>query len=74
VPNTIHNSELHLEPHSNRWQQAADVMRLRATTMAILPENRKMEYPKSVTELLRQEEKSFVQGIPYFVNKIPVFI
>jgi hypothetical protein len=29
----------------------------RATMMAILSENRKMKYPKSVTELLRLEEK-----------------
>jgi hypothetical protein len=32
------------------------------------------KYPKSVTELLRQEEKRFVQGICYFINKIPTFI
>jgi hypothetical protein len=42
--------------------------------MAILSENRKKEYPKSVTELLRLEKKRFVQGISYFINKIPIFI
>jgi hypothetical protein len=29
--------------------------------VAILSENRKKEYPKSVTELLRLQEKRFVQ-------------
>jgi hypothetical protein len=33
----------------------------RATMMDILSENSKKEYPKSVTELLRLEEKGFVQ-------------
>jgi hypothetical protein len=46
----------------------------RATVMAILSENRKKEYPKSVTELLKLEEKRFVQGVSYFINKIPIFI
>jgi hypothetical protein len=46
----------------------------RATMMAILSENMKKEYPKSVTELLRLEEKRFVQGVSYFINKIPIFI
>jgi hypothetical protein len=46
----------------------------RATMMAILSENKKKEYPKSVTELLRLEEKRFVQGVSYFINKIPIFI
>jgi hypothetical protein len=45
-----------------------------ATMMDILPENIKKECPKSVTELLRLEEKRFVQGICYFINKIPKFI
>jgi hypothetical protein len=36
----------------------------RATVMVLLSENSKKEYPKSVTELLRMEEKKrFVQGI-----------
>jgi hypothetical protein len=39
------------------------------TVMDILSENRKKEYPKSVTELLRLEEKRFVQGICNFINK-----
>jgi hypothetical protein len=30
--------------------------------------------PKSVTELLSIEEKRFVQGGSYFVNKIPICI
>jgi hypothetical protein len=42
--------------------------------MDILPENSKKEYPKSVTELLRLEEKRFVQGVCYFINKVPKFI
>jgi hypothetical protein len=37
-------------------------------------ENRKKEYLKSVTELLRLEEKRFVHGVSYFINKIPIFI
>jgi hypothetical protein len=41
---------------------------LRATTMAILSGNSKKEYLKSVTELLRLEEKRFVQGVCYFIN------
>jgi hypothetical protein len=39
--------------------------------MGILSENSKKEYPKSVTELLRLEEKRFLQGICHFINKIP---
>jgi hypothetical protein len=46
----------------------------RATMMDILSENKKKEYPKSVTELLRLEEKRFVQGVSYFINKILKFI
>jgi hypothetical protein len=42
--------------------------------MDTLSENRKKEYPKSVTELLRLGEKRFLQGICYFINKIPKFI
>jgi hypothetical protein len=42
--------------------------------MGILSEKCKKEYPKSVTELLRLEEKRFVQGVCYFKNKIPKFI
>jgi hypothetical protein len=40
----------------------------------ILSENSKKEYPKSVRELLRIEEKRFVQGVCYFINSIPIFI
>jgi hypothetical protein len=46
----------------------------KAKMMGILSENSKKEYPASVTELLRLEEKRFVQGICYFINKIPKFI
>jgi hypothetical protein len=46
----------------------------RATMMDILLENSKKEYPKSVIELLRLEEKRFVQGICYLIIKIPKFI
>jgi hypothetical protein len=46
----------------------------RATVMDILSENCKKEYPKSVTELSRTEEKIFVQGVLYFINSIPIFI
>jgi hypothetical protein len=42
----------------------------RATMMDILFENSK----KEVTELLRLEEKRFVQGVSYFINEIPKFI
>jgi hypothetical protein len=40
----------------------------------ILSKNSKKEYPKSVTGLLRLEEKRFVQGACYFINNIPIFI
>jgi hypothetical protein len=46
----------------------------RATMKDILSENCKKEYPKSVTELLRLEEKRFLQGVCYFVKNIPIFI
>jgi hypothetical protein len=46
----------------------------RATMMEILPENSNKEYPKSVTEILRIEKKRTVQGICYFIKKIPNFI
>jgi hypothetical protein len=46
----------------------------KATMMDILSANSKKEYPKSVTELLRLEEKRFVQGVCYFINKIPKYI
>jgi hypothetical protein len=46
----------------------------RATMIDILSENSIKEYTKSVTELLRLQEKRFVQGICYFINKIPKFI
>jgi hypothetical protein len=42
----------------------------RATMMEILSENSKT----SVTELLTLDEKRFVQGVCYFINKIPKFI
>jgi hypothetical protein len=45
-----------------------------ATVMDILSENRKKEYPESVTELLSLEDKRFVQGVSYVINKIPIFI
>jgi hypothetical protein len=41
----------------------------RATMMDILFESSKKEYPKSVTELLRLDEKRFVQGVCYFITK-----
>jgi hypothetical protein len=40
--------------------------------MDTLSENSKKEYPKSVTELLRLEEKDLCQA--YFIYKIPKFI
>jgi hypothetical protein len=45
----------------------------RAKMMDILSENNKIEFPKSVTELLRLEKKIFVQVICYFINKILKF-
>jgi hypothetical protein len=39
--------------------------------MDILSENSEKEYPKSVTELFRLQEKRFVQGVCYFINTIP---
>jgi hypothetical protein len=38
--------------------------------MDILSENSK-KIPKSVTELLRLDEKRFVQDVCFFINKIP---
>jgi hypothetical protein len=46
----------------------------RAIMVDILSENSKKEYPKSFTELLRLEQKRFVQGVCYFINKILKFI
>jgi hypothetical protein len=46
----------------------------RATMIGILSANSKEEYPKSVTELLKLEKYRFVQGVCYFINKIPTFI
>jgi hypothetical protein len=46
----------------------------RATMMDITSENSKKEYPKSVTELFRLEEERFVEGVFFFINKIPKFI
>jgi hypothetical protein len=45
-----------------------------ATMMDTVSANSKKEYPKAVTELLRLEEKRLVQGVSYFINKIPKFI
>jgi hypothetical protein len=42
-----------------------------ATMMNILSESRGKEYPKSVTELLRLEEKRFLQGACCFINTVP---
>jgi hypothetical protein len=52
------------KPYEDQW----------AAMLDILSGNRKKEYPKSVTELLRLEEERFLQGVSYFTNKIPVFI
>jgi hypothetical protein len=46
----------------------------RATMRDILSENSTKQYSKSVTELLRLEEKGFLQGVCYFINNIPIFI
>jgi hypothetical protein len=46
----------------------------RATVMEIMSENSKKVYPKSVTERWRLEKKIFMQGVCYFINKIPKFI
>jgi hypothetical protein len=43
----------------------------RAAMINILSESRGMEYPKSVTELLRLEEKRFVQGVCYSIITVP---
>jgi hypothetical protein len=43
----------------------------RAVVMDILSQNSEKEYPKSVTEFLRLEGKRRVQGVSYFINKIP---
>jgi hypothetical protein len=46
----------------------------RANMRDILSENSRKEYPKRVTELLKLEEKRFVQGVCYFINNISKFI
>jgi hypothetical protein len=46
----------------------------RATMMDILSEKSKRECQKSVTKLFRLEEKRSVQGVCYFIKKIPKFI
>jgi hypothetical protein len=45
----------------------------RATMRDIWSGNSKKEYAQSVIELVRPEEKRFVQGVSYFINTIPVF-
>jgi hypothetical protein len=40
----------------------------------IMSENSKKEYPTSVIELLRLEEKEFGQGVSSFINNILIFI
>jgi hypothetical protein len=42
--------------------------------MDIVSEKSKKEHPTLVTELLRLEEKLFVQRVCFFKNKIPKFI
>jgi hypothetical protein len=42
--------------------------------MGILYEKKKNKYPRSVTKVLRLEEKCFLQDICYFINNIPKFI
>jgi hypothetical protein len=46
--------------------------------MDILSKNSKKEYPKSVTELVRLDIYIYIyiymQGVCYFINKIPEFI
>jgi hypothetical protein len=46
----------------------------RATMMVISSENSKKEYPQSVTELLRLEEKRSVHGVCYFISTIPIYL
>jgi hypothetical protein len=42
--------------------------------MYILSEKSKKEYPKSIIELLKQEENRILQDVRYFIYKIPKFI
>jgi hypothetical protein len=46
---------------ANRWHRDIRMFREQETMMDILSANSKKEYPKSVTELLRLEEKRFLQ-------------
>jgi hypothetical protein len=46
----------------------------RATMRDILSENSKKEHRKSITQLSRLEEKRFLQGVCYFINKISKLI
>jgi hypothetical protein len=46
----------------------------KATMMDILSEKGKTEYPKPVTKPLRLEDKRFVQGVCYFIQRNPKLI
>jgi hypothetical protein len=46
----------------------------RATVMDNLSENSKKESPKVSYGALKMEGKGFVQGVCYFIKKIPKFI
>jgi hypothetical protein len=45
----------------------------RAAVMDVPSENSKKEYPKSVTDLLRLEEETFLQGVCYFTKTFLYF-
>jgi hypothetical protein len=64
-------TEEHIFWDCKRYERYEDQ---RTTKLDILSENSKKEYPKSVTTLLRLEEKVFVRGVCYFVNNIPICI
>jgi hypothetical protein len=61
-------TEEHIFWDCKRYEEQWAIMR------DILSENSKKENPKSVTNLLRIEEKRFLQGVCYFINNIPTFI
>jgi hypothetical protein len=65
---------LQMEEHTHIFWECKLYEDQRATMMDILSENSRKEYPKSVTELLRLEEKRYVQGVFYFINNFPEFI
>jgi hypothetical protein len=72
VPTAECESGEGLQREEHIFSGILNCMRTRGQQWWTLSENSKKQYP--VTELLGLEEKWFVQGVCYFINKIPKFI